>query len=321
MSDASSDFQKFISDARERKRNEALANKIFSRNRRQSAPSRPPQAPGRSLASRVGVNKRASSGSWRHPKGDVDSEWTHDLHDSVNLHRQHASSPRSANRRKGAAQRQSQLASAIDRMDVDQVNVHHANASPRASGVKNISIRGLAGPSCVIAQNFAPGTTAADIESAMTPIGGEMISCSIIKTSPPLTAEMMFSSREGAERVIETFHDKTVSFPSVLPALCLSIALANSDNLLFKADGRILRVYFKTGNHHQTPEPVRAPRPPPRGYRDHVDDDDRSFSRDLIVDDVDDRDDYAYSRSYSRPLYSDKIAARMGRDSAYRRGN
>ncbi|RDA87485.1 hypothetical protein CP532_1647 [Ophiocordyceps camponoti-leonardi (nom. inval.)] len=295
MANASSDFQKFISDARERKRNEALANKIFSRNRRQSAPSRPPQAPGRSLASRVGVNKRASSGSWRHPKGDVDSEWTHDLHDSVNHQRQQNSSPRSTNRRKGAAQRQSQLASAMDRMDVDQVNVHHANASPRVSGNKDISIRGLAGPSCVIAQNFAPGTTAADIESAMKPIGGEMISCSIIKASPPLTAEMMFRSREGAERVVETFHDKT-------------------------ADGRILRVYFKSSSHHYTPEPVRAPRPPVSGYRDYVDDDERSFSRDLIVND-DDRDDYAYSRGYDRPLYSDKIAGRMGRGSDYRRGD
>ncbi|RDA93341.1 hypothetical protein CP533_0329 [Ophiocordyceps camponoti-saundersi (nom. inval.)] len=294
MAGAASDFQKFISDARERKRNEALADKIFSRNRRQSAPSRPPQTPGRSMASRVGVNKRASSGSWRQPKADVNLEWTHDLHDAVNHQRQHASSPLSANRRKGTAQRQSQLASAIDKMDIDQVNIHRGNASSRASGDKNISIRGLAGPSSVIAQNFAPGTTAADIESAMTPIGGEMVSCSIVKNTPVLTAEMTFSSREGAERVIETFHDKT-------------------------ADGRVLRVYFKTGSHHQTPEPARTHQPPPRGYRDHVDND-RSFSRDLIVNNDDD-EDYAYSRSYSRPLYSDKIAARMGRGSSYRRGD
>jgi hypothetical protein len=59
-------------------------------------------------------------------------------------------------------------------------------------------------------QNFAPGTTAADIESAMTPVGGEMVSCKIVKTKPFLMAEMVFVSREGGDRVIETFNNKTV---------------------------------------------------------------------------------------------------------------
>jgi hypothetical protein len=73
-----------------------------------------------------------------------------------------------------------------------------------------MSIRGLAGPFAVMAQNFAPGTTAADIESAMTPVGGEMHSCVILKTSPFLVAEMVFASREGGEKVIETFNNQTV---------------------------------------------------------------------------------------------------------------
>lgn len=79
------------------------------------------------------------------------------------------------------------------------------------SSAPSITIRGLAGPFSVMAQNFAPGTTAADIESAMTPVGGEMVGCKIIKTQPIMIVEMSFVSREGGERVIEMFNDKTVS--------------------------------------------------------------------------------------------------------------
>ena len=48
----------------------------------------------------------------------------------------------------------------------------------------------------------------------MTPVGGEMISCSVVKTQPFLIMEMVFASREGGERVIETFNNKTVSTTS-----------------------------------------------------------------------------------------------------------
>ncbi|KAG6014175.1 hypothetical protein E4U54_005732, partial [Claviceps lovelessii] len=57
MADVASDFQKIISEARERKKNADLANKIFSRDRSQSAPSRFKSTVGGSLASRVGVKK------------------------------------------------------------------------------------------------------------------------------------------------------------------------------------------------------------------------------------------------------------------------
>jgi hypothetical protein len=78
------------------------------------------------------------------------------------------------------------------------------------------SIRGLAGPFVVMAQNFAPGTTAADIESAVTPVGGLVSSCRLVKTHPLIIAEIVFESREGAERVIETFNNQTVSLRSPL---------------------------------------------------------------------------------------------------------
>lgn len=78
---------------------------------------------------------------------------------------------------------------------------------------KGITIRGLAGPFVVMAQNFAPGTTAADIESAMAPVGGLITSCRLVKQHPIVTAELVFESKEGADNVIATFNNQTVSQP------------------------------------------------------------------------------------------------------------
>ena len=75
---------------------------------------------------------------------------------------------------------------------------------------EEISIRGTAGPYAVIGSNFAPGTTAADIESAMMPSGGEMQSCRIISPSPTVMAEMVFAEKNNAESVISTFNNKKV---------------------------------------------------------------------------------------------------------------
>ena len=73
-----------------------------------------------------------------------------------------------------------------------------------------MSIRGMARPYVVVGSNFAPGTTSADIESAMVPIGGEMQSCRIITSSPTVIAEMVFIDKTGAENVIQTFNNKRV---------------------------------------------------------------------------------------------------------------
>ena len=62
-----------------------------------------------------------------------------------------------------------------------------------------------------MAENFAPGTSAADIESAMTPIGGSMLKCGIVTSGSTITAELVFESREGADKVINTFHNQIVS--------------------------------------------------------------------------------------------------------------
>lgn len=73
-----------------------------------------------------------------------------------------------------------------------------------------INIRGTAGPCIVMGSNFAPGTTAADIESAMLPVGGAMQSCRILTAAPTVMAEMIFTDRENAQFVIDTFNNKKV---------------------------------------------------------------------------------------------------------------
>ncbi|KAL7626339.1 hypothetical protein AAE478_003111 [Parahypoxylon ruwenzoriense] len=244
------EFEKIINEGRERKKNEALAARIFNRDsqRRASAPIRP--GAGGSLASRVGVKKRLS-GAARIPAGDIDGEWTHDLHNShgknTKAHQDPNSLaarihtpgtlPRSRNAPRNARpNRTAKLANALERTALSpaaaqqQLNVQ----PPTKPSGQGMTIRGLAGPFAIMAQNFAPGTTAADIESAMTPVGGLVNSCRLVKAHPIVIAEIVFESKEGADRVIETFNNQT-------------------------ADGRTLHVYSKPGGPHR-PAPPTAPR-------------------------------------------------------------
>ena len=68
-----------------------------------------------------------------------------------------------------------------------------------------LSIRGTAGPFVVEASNFAPGTTAADIESALQSVAVDsngangIISCRIVTASPTVIAEMVFTERHIAD--------------------------------------------------------------------------------------------------------------------------
>ena len=82
----------------------------------------------------------------------------------------------------------------------------------------DINIRGIAGPVgpfIVIGQNFAPGTTAADIESAMEPNAGPMQSCRILSSSPTVIAEMVFAERDKAETVISVFNNRKVCYDAM----------------------------------------------------------------------------------------------------------
>ncbi|KAH7040992.1 uncharacterized protein B0I36DRAFT_17867 [Microdochium trichocladiopsis] len=236
------EFDKIIDAGRERKKNEALAARIFNRDsaRRSSTPARTSSPGAGSLASRVGVKKRGSS-TVRTPTGNINGEWAHDLHKAHETPKQSAPATNSLAARihapgtaapKATTQprqnRASKLADAYSRTQA------HAYPPPGLQQGQGITIRGLAGPFAIMAQNFAPGTTAADIESAMTPVGGLITTCRLIKTHPIVIAEIVFESKEGAERVIQTFNNQT-------------------------ADGRTLHVYSKPGaSYHPAPGAVPA---------------------------------------------------------------
>ncbi|TVY83445.1 putative RNA-binding protein [Lachnellula suecica] len=227
-----SDFNALINADRQRRKNEALAQEVFGKHRRASAPGagvgnrRQTAVP--SLASRIGVAKRTPSSSAKNsfypqprsnPRpsaGNVDAEWTHDLHSLNN------SSPSGPPRgpRASRPNRKDQLFSAIHGSAStpslnSQFNI--VGASKPAGGM---SIRGLAGPYLVVIKNLALGTTVADLESAITPVGGTVLKCTLITERPKVIAEVEFESKEGADNVVETFNNQN-------------------------ADGNVLQVYHK----------------------------------------------------------------------------
>lgn len=123
-----------------------------------------------------------------------------------------------------------------------------------------ITIRGLAGPFVVIAQNLAPGTTAGDLESAMMPVGGLVSNCRIIKTHPIVIAEIEFQTKEGADRVIERFNNQLVRTRAMSRSMRLAPEIQYDTNASSQADGRVLHVYAKVGG-----PPTSPARAAPRG--------------------------------------------------------
>ncbi|KAB8338865.1 hypothetical protein FH972_021809 [Carpinus fangiana] len=227
--DVRKSFQDLVSADRKKKQHEALASQLLGKGRRTSTPTTGRvTGPGASLASRVGVIKRSASVA---PKPSINGQWTHDLHD-LRGGRPRMSTLRTQSTSK--LERENRLQSSLHDGPGSQVNI-------RSSGNNGqLSIRGLAsnGPYVVMASNFASGTTAADIESAMAPIGlspdGEqcITRCRILTSTPTVLAEIEFSDRHAAENVIATFNGQ-------------------------KADGRVLYVYMKPGG----PTPIRNERP------------------------------------------------------------
>jgi len=166
------------------------------------------------------LGRQRGSSTARVPNGNINGEWTHDLHKAHNRSKQPSPAPNTLAARIHAPgttvpkvptqprqNRTAKLADAYNRVQ--------ANAPPQPNVQRQgqgMAIRGLAGPFAIMAQNFAPGTTAADIESAMTPVGGLVTACRLIKTHPIVIAEIIFESKEGAERVIQTFNNQNVRY-------------------------------------------------------------------------------------------------------------
>lgn len=300
-----SDFEKIIHADRNRKHKEALAAKIFSRDRRSSAPGKgsglsSSSAAAGSLASRVGVKKnRASSGAVK--LGDANGIWFHDLHGSqaaaakpapgslasrISTSASGPAVPKGPKRQlqhqqqqqQQQQQRASKLSQAISRDQARAPAQQQANV--RAAG---ISIRGLAGPPVIMAQNFAPGTTAADIESAFTPCGGIVTSCRLLKTSPIVIAEIVFEDSNGAQRVVDQFNNQM-------------------------ADGRLLRVYPKVGGGAITQPVVPRPQPLRNGSGNIVD-----GSHGFSGGDYDTGMDVDSGVGSGTKLYSDSLLPRNGK--------
>ncbi|GAD95944.1 conserved hypothetical protein [Paecilomyces variotii No. 5] len=200
-------FDEIIKADRQKRKNEALANEILGKNRRASAPgagvaSKKQTAASGSLASRIGVAKRSASTSFK-PKQNTVRQAT------VNKRRPND-----------------------DRL-VAALQPENGQATVRGSGI-GISIKGAgSGPFVVIGSNFAPGTTAADIQSALEPVAGAMVSCKVVSTYPAVSAEMAFAERQGAETVVANFHNQ-------------------------RADGRVLSMQLKTTGGFNPPTEPRA---------------------------------------------------------------
>lgn len=160
------------------------------------------------------IGRNARTQNDRPVGGNVDAEWTHDLHAQNNPA---ASLSRPASKKLLRPGQANRLHSAI----------HGSASSPALNSQFNvvtpsrpgISIRGIAGPYVVMAKNFAHGTTAADIESAMTPVGGVALNCRLIAELPNVIAEITFETKEGADNVVHTFNNQSVSPHSIAVAL------------------------------------------------------------------------------------------------------
>lgn len=151
------------------------------------------------------MRQRASSAV---PKPSINNtRWGHDLH--------HVNNPRAS---RVAKLPRTQSTSRIEtgsrlyqELRPEQSNGSY-NQAASSKGASGISIRGAAQPSgwTVVASNFAPGTTAADIEAVMTPVGGEMMGCRLTSSNPTVIAEMQFVEKSGADNVIAMFNNRKV---------------------------------------------------------------------------------------------------------------
>ncbi|KAK2836865.1 hypothetical protein FQN49_006641 [Arthroderma sp. PD_2] len=184
-------FEAIIHSARLRRQKQALTDEFFGRGRKSSAPgsnasSRRGSPAAGSLASRV--EKRVAPGGVKKQQAKPS----------------HVRQTRESRMLSGFL----------------PTNTKTTRAQEQQPG---LNIKGRAsGPCLVIGSNFAPGTTAEDIESAFSSTGGDILQCRLTKTFPSVTAQLVFAERQGAEGVVAAFNSQ-------------------------KADGRIIQVRIEPG--------------------------------------------------------------------------
>ncbi|KAK2628554.1 hypothetical protein QTJ16_001657 [Diplocarpon rosae] len=340
------DLNAMINADRTRRKNEILAKEIFGKNRRASAPgggmnkrsnnNKSGAVP--SLASRIGVfgsgvaKQRSASTTVRsaarpsgrlQADGNVDAEWTHDLHA---INNPAASRTLRANPRGPSAariNRNERIHSALNGPALSPSLSSQFNIIGTAKPVASISIRGLAGPSLIVVKNLAAGTTAADLESAMMPVGGTVLSCRITSERPNVVAELVFETREGADNVVDTFNNQNADGNLLhvfhqrgpLPAYAKQLTHSSHAHLTSipqgpRADFVTNRSDAARSGHEDDRYAARErSRERRRDYgRDDVIDGSYGFEDRMETDDAE-----------SRGLYSDNIISRKGRGIAYNR--
>ena len=113
---------------------------------------------------------------------------------------------------------------------INQMFLHHYNldweSTHPGSSVENLNqssvkmnehfASGTHGRYIVLAKNFAPGTDVAAIEALIALVSNaQLVSCRLYSQNPFVTAELVFSTQEGAKNVIETFDGKSVNIGRV----------------------------------------------------------------------------------------------------------
>ncbi|EAW13852.1 uncharacterized protein ACLA_068800 [Aspergillus clavatus NRRL 1] len=187
-------FDAIIQADRKKRKNEELASKILGKSRKTAAGSgagnKPQKATPGSLASRIGVTKKPAAANV--PKPTKKNNRTPSA-----PARPVPTQPKRVNKRRPDEDR---LLSAL--------NPASGQATVRDNQV-GMTIRGAgSGPFVVVGSNFAPGTTAADIQSALEPVSGPIMSCWITSQHPTVTAEITLAEKWSAENVIANFHNQ-----------------------------------------------------------------------------------------------------------------
>ena len=204
-------FADFVNEAREKKKREALAQAILgSRGRKANGAgaiaktnTEKPSLLSR-MSSGSGVTKPRSTSA--KPVGNIEGKWQHDLHKVNNPN----GPPNKRLNRTASASQTDRNTRTFNKFQ----SVLRNNVSSQES--TEFSIRGTAsgGPYTVIASNFAPGTTASDIEGAMRPqaeqVGAQLLNCRVIASNPTVMVRMQVDTREGADQLISSFNNKKV---------------------------------------------------------------------------------------------------------------
>lgn len=111
------------------------------------------------------------------------------------------------------------------------LNPASGQANVRNGGGLSIKGKG-SGPFVVVGSNFAPGTTAADIQSALEPVSGPILRCWVTAQHPVVTAEITFAERQAAEGAVANFHNQRVSHSSQLLMIYSNRSGRRSDPLI-----------------------------------------------------------------------------------------